>query len=65
VPATGWARSDIGRFFASNHLSSTAVTPVFVLVTVGSLVVVTIGTALRTGQLQPTASGARWARPVP
>jgi hypothetical protein len=48
---TGWARSDIGHFFATNHLSGAAVTPAFVLMTIGSLVVVTIGTALRATQL--------------
>jgi hypothetical protein len=52
--ATGWARTDIGRFFATNHLSSAAVTPAFVLMTVGSLVVVAIGTALRASQLAPS-----------
>jgi hypothetical protein len=45
--ATDWARNDIGHFFASNHLSGTAVTPAFVLMTVGSLLVVTLGTAIR------------------
>lgn len=54
--ATGWARSDIGRFFATNHISSTAITPAFVLMTVGSLVVVAIGTALRASQLAPSSS---------
>jgi hypothetical protein len=49
--ATGWARSDIGHFFATNHLSSGAVTPAFVLMTIGSLVVVTLGTATRASQL--------------
>jgi hypothetical protein len=57
--ATGWARSDIERFFASNHLSSAAVTPAFVLMTVGSLIVVAIGTGLRASQLASSTSPAR------
>lgn len=56
--ATGWARSDIGRFFATNHISSAAVTPAFVLMTVGSLVVVAIGTAVRASQFSTSASSA-------
>jgi hypothetical protein len=55
--ATGWAQRDIGHFFASSHISSAAVTPAFVLMTIGSLVVVGIGTAIR-------ASSAS-AAPVP
>jgi hypothetical protein len=51
--ATGWARSDIGHFFATNHLSSAAVTPAFVLMTIGSLAVVTIGTAIRASTPSP------------
>jgi hypothetical protein len=58
--STGWARSDIGHFFATNHLSSGAVTPAFVLMTIGSLVVVTIGTAIRASSLsEPTMSSRR------
>ncbi len=45
--ATGWARADIGRFFASHQLSGSAITPAFVLMTIGCLVVVTIGIAIR------------------
>jgi len=45
--ATGWARRDVGRFFISNHLSFNAITPAFVLMTLGSIAVVTIGIALR------------------
>jgi hypothetical protein len=58
--ATGWARSDIGHFFASNHLSPTAVTPAFVLMTIGSLAVVSIGTAIRAS----TVTGAAASVPV-
>ena len=54
--ATGWARSDIGRFFATNHISSAAITPAFVLMTVGSLVVVAIGTAVRASQFATSTS---------
>jgi hypothetical protein len=57
--ATGWARSDIGRFFATNHLSSAAVTPAFVLMTIGSLIVVAIGTGLRASQFASSGSPAR------
>lgn len=56
--ATGWARSDIGRFFATNHISSTAVTPAFVLMTIGSLVVVAIGIAVRASQVGASISPA-------
>jgi hypothetical protein len=45
--ATGWARHDIGRFLASHQLSGSAITPAFVLMTIGCLVVVTIGLAIR------------------
>jgi hypothetical protein len=56
--ATGWARSDIGHFFASNHLTSAAVTPAFVLMTIGSLVVVTIGTTMHAASLTEGSVGA-------
>jgi hypothetical protein len=62
--ATGWARNDIGRFFASNHLTSAAVTPAFVLMTIGSLVVVTIGTAIRAAALAEGSAGAARRLPV-
>ncbi len=52
--ATGWAHGDIRRFFASHHLSGSAITPAFVLMTIGCLVVVTIGLAIRAA----LASGA-------
>ena len=49
--ATGFGRSEIGRFFATNHITGAAITPAFVLMTVGSLVVVTLGLALRAEML--------------
>ena len=49
--ASGWARSDIGHFLATNHISGSAITPAFVLMTIGSLLVVTIGTAIRASGL--------------
>ncbi len=55
--ATGWARSDIGRFFITNHLSFTPITPAFVLVTIGSIAVVTLGLAYRASRI-PTARSA-------
>jgi hypothetical protein len=45
--ATGWARGDIRSFFSSDQLSGSAITPAFVLMTIGCLVVVTIGLAIR------------------
>ena len=45
--ATGWAHRDIGHYFISNHLSFTAIPPAFVLMTIGSIGVVTIGIAIR------------------
>jgi hypothetical protein len=45
--ATGWARQDVGRYFIRNHLSFTAITPAFALMTIGSLSVFTIGLAIR------------------
>jgi hypothetical protein len=45
--ATGWARGDIRNFFISDKLSSSAIAPAFVLMTIGCLVVVTIGLAIR------------------
>jgi len=45
--ATGWAHRSIGHFFITNHLSFTAITPAFVLMTIGSIGVVTIGLAIR------------------
>jgi hypothetical protein len=53
--ATGWARADIEHFFASHKLTGSAITPAFVLMTIGCLVVVTIGIAIRT----TLATGAR------
>ena len=40
-------RAAAARLFASYHLTGTAVTPAFVLMTIASLVVVMLGTALR------------------
>jgi hypothetical protein len=57
--ATGWARSDIGQLFASDHISGTAVTPAFVLMTIGSLIVVAIGTALRASQATSLRTSSR------
>ena len=62
--ATGWARSDIGHFLASNHLSSAAVTPAFVLMTIGSLLVVTMGTTIRVASLTRESVGAAGNFPV-
>ena len=45
--ATGWAHREIGRFFIDNRLSFTAISPAFVLMTIGSIGVVTIGLATR------------------
>jgi Flp pilus assembly protein protease CpaA len=45
--ATGWARQDVGHYFIRNHLSFTAITPAFVLMTIGSVGVFAIGLALR------------------
>ena len=45
--ATGWAHGSIGHFFIANHLSFTAITPAFVLMTIGSIGVITIGLAIR------------------
>jgi hypothetical protein len=45
--ATGWAHAAIGHYFITNHLSFTAITPAFVLMTIGSIGVVTIGIAIR------------------
>ena len=45
--ATGWAHRDVGRFFIDNRLSFTAISPAFVLMTIGSIGVVTIGLAIR------------------
>jgi hypothetical protein len=49
--ATGWARHDVAQFFLANHLTNTAVTPAFVLMTIASLAVVTVGTAWRASSL--------------
>jgi hypothetical protein len=62
--ATAWARRDIGHFFASNHLTSAAVTPAFVLMTIGSLVVVTIGTTIRAASLSEGSVGVPGSLPV-
>ena len=45
--ATGWAHRDIGRFFIDNRLSFTVISPAFVLMTIGSIGVVTFGLATR------------------
>ena len=50
--ATGWAHRDIGRFFIDNRLSFTAISPAFVLMTIGSIGVVTIGLAIQATSLQ-------------
>jgi hypothetical protein len=56
--ATGWAHREIGRFFIDNRLSFTAISPAFVLMTIGSIGVVTIGLATRA----LSASGAQQGR---
>lgn len=45
--ASGWAHRQVGRFFIDNRLSFTAISPAFVLMTIGSIGVVTIGLATR------------------
>jgi hypothetical protein len=50
--ATGWAHRDVGRFFIDNGLSFTAISPAFVLMTIGSIGVVTIGLAIRAASRQ-------------
>jgi Flp pilus assembly protein protease CpaA len=54
--ASGWARHDIGHYFATNRLSFGAITPAFVLMTVASLVVVALGTGLRASAARSTAA---------
>jgi hypothetical protein len=49
--ASDWDRAAIARFFASHQLTGSAVTPAFVLMTIASLVVVALGTALRVRSL--------------
>ena len=49
--ASGWDKVGIGRFLRDDRISSLAITPAFVLMTVASLAVVTIGTALRVASL--------------
>lgn len=51
---TGWARQDIGRFFITNHLSFNSITPAFVLMTIGSVGVFVIGTAIRAASVSGT-----------
>jgi hypothetical protein len=46
--ASDWDRAAVARFFAAHQLTGTAVTPAFVLMTIASLVIVMLGTALRT-----------------
>jgi hypothetical protein len=50
--ATGWAHRSIGQFFITNNLSFTSISPAFVLMTIGSIGVVTVGLAMRTGWTQ-------------
>ena len=45
--ASDWDRAAVARFFAAHQLTGTAVTPAFVLMTIASLVIVMLGTALR------------------
>lgn len=52
--ATGWAHQDIGRFFITNHLSFNSITPAFVLMTIGSMGVFAVGTALRAASISGT-----------
>jgi hypothetical protein len=47
--ATGWAHRSIGHFFITNNLSFTSISPAFVLMTIGSIGVVTVGIAMRAG----------------
>jgi hypothetical protein len=56
--ATGWARSEIGRFLTSHQLSGSAITPAFVLMTIGCLVVVTVGLAIRAALADSTHTPA-------
>jgi len=63
--ATGWARRDVGRFFIANRLSFTAITPAFVLMTIGSIAVVTVGIALRAVSLSRNAQEAVTPSAIP
>ncbi len=56
--ATGWAHRDIGHYFIANHLSFTAITPAFVLMTIGSIGVITIGLAIRAVGISSTPRNA-------
>ena len=56
--ATGWAHRSIGHFFITNHLSFTSITPAFVLMTIGSIGVVTIGIAIRALGISRSPSGS-------
>ena len=47
--ASGWAHRSIGHFFITNDLSFTSISPAFVLMTIGSIGVVTLGLAVRAG----------------
>jgi hypothetical protein len=53
--ASDWDRAAVGRFFASHQLTGSAVTPAFVLMTIASLLVVMLGTAVRVRSLQDGA----------
>jgi membrane protein CcdC involved in cytochrome C biogenesis len=60
---TGWARQDIGRWFITNHLSFNSITPAFVLMTIGSIGVFGIGTAMRANSVAGSQPALR-RRPV-
>ena len=51
--ASGWAHRSIGHFFITNNLSFTSISPAFVLMTIGSIGVVTVGLAMRAGWTPP------------
>jgi len=57
--ASDWDRAAVAQFFASHQLTGTAVTPAFVLMTIASLVIVTLGTALRARSLGGSDAGPR------
>jgi hypothetical protein len=63
--ATGWAHRSIGTFFITNHLSFTSITPAFVLMTIGSIGVITIGLAIRAVGISRTPRNATSAATMP
>jgi hypothetical protein len=66
--ASDWDRAAVARFFASHQLTGTAVTPAFVVMTIASLVIVMLGTALRArsagGSDPGPRDGARQVQPT-